>query len=113
MRGLPGVEIGLRPEFFGGILWVSKILDPQSLRMQIRTIIIHDMPPSSSMPPRAATPESSGADAPGALGQGVRACVRRVASGELFGNATELVIVHGQREYRLRVTSNGKLILTA
>jgi hemin uptake protein HemP len=38
---------------------------------------------------------------------------RRVASGELFGNATELIIVHGQREYRLRVTSNGKLILTA
>jgi hemin uptake protein HemP len=39
--------------------------------------------------------------------------VRRVPSGELFGGATELVIVHGQREYRLRVTSNGKLILTA
>jgi hemin uptake protein HemP len=39
--------------------------------------------------------------------------VRRVPSSELFGGATELVIVHGQREYRLRVTSNGKLILTA
>lgn len=38
---------------------------------------------------------------------------RRVPSSELFGGATELVIVHGEREYRLRVTSNGKLILTA
>jgi hemin uptake protein HemP len=83
------------------------------LRMEIRTIIIRLMPPSSSIPPRAATPESSGPDAQGVLGQGVRACVRRVASGELFGKATELVIVHGQREYRLRVTSTGKLILTA
>lgn len=39
--------------------------------------------------------------------------VRKLTSSELFGPATELVIVHGQREYRLRVTSNGKLILTA
>jgi hemin uptake protein HemP len=38
---------------------------------------------------------------------------RRVSSSELLGAAAELVIVHGQREYRLRVTSNGKLILTA
>jgi hemin uptake protein HemP len=39
--------------------------------------------------------------------------VRRIESTELLGAAAELVIVHGQREYRLRVTSNGKLILTA
>jgi hemin uptake protein HemP len=38
---------------------------------------------------------------------------RRVSSSELLGAAAELVIMHGQREYRLRVTSNGKLILTA
>ena len=38
---------------------------------------------------------------------------RRVSSSQLLGAAAELVIVHGQREYRLRVTSNGKLILTA
>ena len=38
---------------------------------------------------------------------------RRVSSSELLGGAAELVILHGQREYRLRVTSNGKLILTA
>ena len=72
------------------------------------------------MPPHDAAPKSSAPDAPSALpqsgrahAQGAHLSVRRVASGELFGAATELVIVHGQREYRLRVTSNGKLILTA
>jgi hypothetical protein len=38
---------------------------------------------------------------------------RRVASEELLGRAGELIIVHGEREYRLRRTANGKLILTA
>jgi len=39
--------------------------------------------------------------------------IRRVASSDLLGDASELVIEHGGREYRLRITSNGKLILTA
>ena len=37
----------------------------------------------------------------------------RVTSQELLKDATELIIVHEGREYRLRVTQNGKLILTA
>jgi hemin uptake protein HemP len=37
----------------------------------------------------------------------------RVTSRELMQDRTELVIVHDGREYRLRVTQNGKLILTA
>ena len=37
----------------------------------------------------------------------------RVTSAELLGNKPELIIVHQGREYRLRVTQNGKLILTA
>ena len=37
----------------------------------------------------------------------------KVASEELFGHRRELVITHNGREYRLRVTQNGKLILTA
>jgi hemin uptake protein HemP len=37
-------------------------------------------------------------------------CVR---SDALLGQAKELVIVHNGREYRLRMTQNGKLILTA
>jgi hemin uptake protein HemP len=38
---------------------------------------------------------------------------RRVPSAELLGTAAGLVIVHNGREYLLRVTQNGKLILTA
>jgi hemin uptake protein HemP len=38
---------------------------------------------------------------------------RRVRSDQLLGGANELVIEHQGREYRLRVTQNGKLILTA
>ena len=39
--------------------------------------------------------------------------VRKVPSATLLGHAKELVIVHNGREYRLRLTQNGKLILTA
>jgi hemin uptake protein HemP len=38
---------------------------------------------------------------------------RRVTSEALLGPRRELVIVHNGREYRLRLTQNGKLILTA
>lgn len=37
----------------------------------------------------------------------------RVSSEALLGRQRELLIVHNGREYRLRVTQNGKLILTA
>jgi hemin uptake protein HemP len=36
-----------------------------------------------------------------------------VSSEVLLGAKKELVIVHNGREYRLRLTQNGKLILTA
>lgn len=39
--------------------------------------------------------------------------LKRVTTGELMGSAREIVIVHNGREYRLRLTQNGKLILTA
>ena len=71
------------------------------------------MLPDSPDLPHDATPESFGAGSSAAAPFNSRPAMRRVSSGELFGAATELVIVHGQREYRLRVTSNGKLILTA
>lgn len=38
---------------------------------------------------------------------------RRVSSRTLLGTATELIIQHDGREYRLRLTQSGKLILTA
>lgn len=37
----------------------------------------------------------------------------KVKSEALLGSARELVITHNGRDYRLRVTQNGKLILTA
>jgi hemin uptake protein HemP len=37
----------------------------------------------------------------------------RVMSKQLLGKKGELIIEHEGREYRLRVTQNGKLILTA
>lgn len=39
--------------------------------------------------------------------------LKRVSSDTLLGPAKALVIVHNGREYRLRLTQNGKLILTA
>ncbi len=38
---------------------------------------------------------------------------RRVLTETLLGSLKELVIVHNGRDYHLRVTQNGKLILTA
>jgi hemin uptake protein HemP len=38
---------------------------------------------------------------------------QRVPSEALLGAARTLIIVHNGREYRLTVTQNGKLILTA
>jgi len=37
----------------------------------------------------------------------------RISSEALLGDKKELLIVHNGREYRLRQTQNGKLILTA
>jgi len=37
----------------------------------------------------------------------------RVSSEALLGRRRELVILHNGREYHLRLTQNGKLILTA
>ena len=38
--------------------------------------------------------------------------VRRIAISELLGEGREAVLLHDGAEYRLRLTSNGKLILT-
>jgi hemin uptake protein HemP len=44
---------------------------------------------------------------------GVPVTPARVSSEVLLGPRGELLIVHNGREYRLRLTQNGKLILTA
>jgi len=38
---------------------------------------------------------------------------RRITSAELFSGTREIVIEHDGRLYQLRITQNGKLILTA
>ena len=48
-----------------------------------------------------------------AAGVGVPVPPARVSSEALLGPRGELLIVHNGREYRLRLTQNGKLILTA
>lgn len=37
---------------------------------------------------------------------------KRLASNDLFGDAREILIEHAGQEYRLRITRQGKLILT-
>lgn len=41
-----------------------------------------------------------------------RGRLRRVKVGELMGGAREIVLEFEQQDYRLRITSKGKLILT-
>ncbi len=38
--------------------------------------------------------------------------MRRISSGELMQGKKEIIIVHEDSEYRLRITSQNKLILT-
>lgn len=51
-------------------------------------------------------------DSIGAVLKVTHAEPRRFSSRALFGARTEILIVHNDDEYRLRITSNGKLILT-
>jgi len=46
-------------------------------------------------------------------GEGTGRAPMRTTSEALLGPRHELLIVHRGREYRLRLTQNGKLILTA
>jgi hemin uptake protein HemP len=56
----------------------------------------------SSRPPSSPQPQSEAEMAP-----------RRVTSEQLLGPQRALVITHNGRDYQLRLTQNGKLILTA
>jgi len=51
-------------------------------------------------------------DSPAAVPRNDKTAMR-VTSQALLGTANELIIQHDGREYRLRLTQNGKLILTA
>jgi hemin uptake protein HemP len=71
----------------------------------MRIVIVRDVHNQLPVPdPASATP-----DGPDAAPSGQR----RVRSEDLLKGGVELLIEHQGREYRLRVTQNGKLILTA
>jgi hemin uptake protein HemP len=57
--------------------------------------------PKNALQPEPRTPEET------------TAIPARVSSQSLLGSRGELLILHNGREYRLRLTQNGKLILTA
>ncbi|MEO8487060.1 MAG: hemin uptake protein HemP [Betaproteobacteria bacterium] len=84
-------------------------------------ILIDVVNPANDNPPMSPAVPPLPAALPGAADslttpvQGAIATARpaRVDSATLLGRARELAILHGGREYRLRVTQNGKLILTA
>jgi hemin uptake protein HemP len=58
------------------------------------------MTPPIHQPPSAPSDPSGGASR------------RRLASSDLFGSVQEILIEHAGQEYRLRITRQGKLILT-
>ena len=62
-------------------------------------------------PNNAASPQS--VPAPSTAGSPPPPKAKRATSRELLGDGDQLVIEHEGREYRLRRTQNGKLILTA
>lgn len=51
-------------------------------------------------------------DAPEVRAEARKAAQRRFNSTDLFEGTNEIIIVHQEADYRLRVTSKGKLILT-
>jgi hemin uptake protein HemP len=53
------------------------------------------------------------ANAAPARSSGPAFAIPRITARELLAGHNEIVITHGDREYRLRITQNGKLILTA
>jgi hemin uptake protein HemP len=64
---------------------------------------LHAMIGASEPPAETNAPHSTGPEP---------ASVRRLAVADLLQGARELILVHHGAEYRLRITGNGKLILT-
>ncbi len=58
-------------------------------------------------------PDKTGTESNAGSGEPKSVPAERVRSRDLLRDGGQLIIEHAGREYRLRVTSNGKLILTA
>ena len=57
-------------------------------------------------------PLTQGITSASAAGRRVTVTGNRIDSRDLFSSDRELIIVHGEGDYRLRLTSQNKLILT-
>ena len=72
---------------------------------EMHAILRRDRPPmmsrDESNDPRAQRPTPATADR-----------LRRLKVSELLGGQREAILEHGGQDYRLRITANGKLILT-
>lgn len=65
-----------------------------------------------TQPPRSA-PITAPCAQPNPVSREAVAAGSRFNTGDLFNGAREIVIDHNGREYRLRITQQGKLLLTA
>ena len=84
--------------------------------MQMRPIRVYSagMDAKSSLVWNAVTPTAAPRDARsrGSAQNELTSDLRRIDSADVFGTASEVLIRHGNVDYRLRRTSLGKLILT-
>jgi hemin uptake protein HemP len=80
----------------------GRLADTDATRTDEEEDTMHEGSHPNSPPPRGAPP-SRPSRGP---------VIRRIGSRELMGSSGQLIIRHAGDEYRLRVTSKGKLILT-
>lgn len=80
-----------------------------ALTQEMRIVTIRNV--NASLPAGSDRPPSG--DRAPERSQAARTPAPRTNSRTLLGEGGELVIEHDGREYRLRITQNGKLILTA
>jgi len=96
---------------------VKGCLLSKSFSIALRTILKLASRPSGVRPAplptvTAPTPMSVSQPQPETPQTPVVRPARRIASAQLMAGKREIIIEHGQDEYRLRITGSGKLILT-
>jgi len=63
---------------------------------------------------RPKDPAPRGTDAPSSIAEDQTGTPEKcLTTEELFGGAREIALLHNGRQYRLRITQQGKLLLTA
>lgn len=85
------------------LIRITVIVLPDVNPLLMLLMATHEPEPTGSKPARGRIPET-------APGWGTPP---RYSAEQLFAGARQLIIVHGEREYCLRLTATNKLILTA